>query len=474
MPETMPPSTAFNTYNAITAVTSRLLCVLDEKTQTCTTEFDYDSIENPDLLKKLLAVNDYLADHTLVYTLLKNVPNVTFEKLYKDLGPHIQDSIVYCKNAGRVCKNMDKLDTGLFPKCFTYKTQENKSDTLDKNFSGEGISNGVIMIIMVGTQLAAEALNEKFPESKVPLYPDFMNTHVPVSTNGIRLMLHIPEGIPNLDQEGINIEPGHSTLLAIRGRERVKLPEPYSSCTDEDPELKLLRESVLKDTATDNVNNNNAKYKMSAAYKPYLYTSQGCRDACLQKLIWKTCHCLDLKSKLPFPDVDGKLLCGALGAEEMEILLDPKKYDKEGCLFNLTKVVSTNCTHLHKIINDLYCIKEVKQIYNERKLLDESMCDCPPACHSFDYDVIISDSSWPSPGAETNAAYNKMKHVNWTFSHNAQIMEYFNNSSNKNAIMQNFAQVIVYNKHLSIEKIEEVPAYTLDNLFADIGKLWSF
>ncbi len=44
------------------------------------------------------------------------------------------------------------------------------------------------------------------------------------------------------------------------------------------------------------------------------------------------------------------------------------------------------------------------------------------------------------------------------------------NPSNKQEIMKNFGQVIIYNKHLSVTRIEEVPAYTLDQLFSDMGE----
>ena len=50
------------------------------------------------------------------------------------------------------------------------------------------------------------------------------------------------------------------------------------------------------------------------------------------------------------------------------------------------------------------------------------------------------------------------------------IWNYFKNKSNKEEIMKNFAQVVIYNKHLSITNIEDVAAYSLDQLFSDIGQ----
>ncbi len=36
--------------------------------------------------------------------------------------------------------------------------------------------------------------------------------------------------------------------------------------------------------------------------------------------------------------------------------------------------------------------------------------------------------------------------------------------------MKNFAKVTIYNKHLYVTRKEEVEAYTLDQLFSDMGK----
>ncbi len=212
IPETMEPSNPFQIYDSATDVTSHLLCMLGEKTQECTTEFNYESVENPDLLKKLLAIKEDLADKTLAYTLLHNVPNMTFEKLFDEVGPNVQDAIVYCNNAGTTCKNMTTVHTRHFPRCFTYATQKSKL-AIHKNFAEEGISNGVTMLIMTGAHLASEALRKKFPTDEVIIYSDFINTYMPSSAHGMRLMVHLPDNVPDLDIEGINISPGHSTIL---------------------------------------------------------------------------------------------------------------------------------------------------------------------------------------------------------------------------------------------------------------------
>ncbi len=51
-----------------------------------------------------------------------------------------------------------------------------------------------------------------------------------------------------------------------------------------------------------------------------------------------------------------------------------------------------------------------------------------------------------------------------------ELEEYLFNASNKEELVKNFAQITVYNERLSVTKIQEVEAYSLDNLFSDIGK----
>ncbi len=53
--------------------------------------------------------------------------------------------------------------------------------------------------------------------------------------------------------------------------------------------------------------------------------------------------------------------------------------------------------------------------------------------------------------------------------HRFGFRDYVMNARNKEDIMKNFAQLIVYYERLSITKIEEIPAYSLNQLFSDIG-----
>ncbi len=60
--------------------------------------------------------------------------------------------------------------------------------------------------------------------------------------------------------------------------------------------------------------------------------------------------------------------------------------------------------------------------------------------------------------------------MNFSHIYRGPLASYLYNSSNKDDIMKNFAQVVIYNSRLSVTRIEEEAAYSLDALFSDIGQ----
>ena len=41
------------------------------------------------------------------------------------------------------------------------------------------------------------------------------------------------------------------------------------------------------------------------------------------------------------------------------------------------------------MINDLACVKKVTDTFNKMKLSDEAICDCPEACHTYEYVLTV-------------------------------------------------------------------------------------
>ncbi len=63
----------------------------------------------------------------------------------------------------------------------------------------------------------------------------------------------------------------------------------------------------------------------------------------------------------------------------------------------------------------------------------------------------------------------KFNIILYFFHFSEKFKNYLCNDSNMEEILKDFARVTIYNKRLSVVRIEEVAAYSLDQLFSDIG-----
>ncbi len=280
--------------------------------------------------------------------------------------------------------------------------------------------------------------------------------------SGIRLIIDRPDITPDPSTHGIDISPGFTTLIGVKGKEIKRLKKPYSDCSTENIELRKLSALVAEKT-------NTSKDKVETWDTAYQVVD--CRSACLNRLIFENCNCLDMSLMMPVTDVS--LWCADIG-EGGEKLYYPGDWDH---CFTTEYLETDECSFLHKLFEDLTCMKKIKTKYAEEEHETGSECDCPPACDTFEYDLTISQSEWPSPGPELDAAYNKLvwEGISYEFyesdlSTDQLAYEYLTNQSNRQAIMKNFVRVVVYNQDLALELIEEVEAYGVLDLVSDIGK----
>ncbi len=403
------PSTALGKYRMVTLL---LTLLKDTANSLCN-----DGIRNVSQFNgKLCSIRKYLWSRKLAFVLLRNVPNVPFDEIFRELGPSLHDTIKYCSNDGVSCENITKVSFGEFPNCFAYDMQ--KSNEL----SDEGIAQGVTMVLLSGNELGSlgltlpdniwvtDAINHLSGQQVIyRTLPGFQNTYLPSSSDGMRLSLNTPGVMADIEKSGIEISPGYFTLVSIRGKEVIKLPEPHGACTSVDKELQLLRLSVAESlNHHGNIQNNSEKTD-----DHFSYSEQDCRSACLQRKIWRKCKCLDLKAKILFPNMDGDLLCGTLGKAGTEMIYsrESNSYLIDCLRFPEGLLNNDKCTIFYKIINDLACAKEVTEVFNKDKLSGKSECDCAPPCYSYEYIVTTSQSPWPSPGFETEAAYNELANL---------------------------------------------------------------
>ncbi len=235
--------------------------------------------------------------------------------------------------------------------------------------------------------------------------------------------------------------------------------------------MELLRETLLRDVPW--IATSSQGEVLEASYSPF-----NCRSACLQRLIWDECHCLDFGLKLPF--FQPSLFCGAFGENvtNAKMFFNPKKYNREHCLdWNKDNLELEECSFLHNVVDSLACMKRVKHIHAQDEHMGGHKCSCPAACKSYEYDLKISQSIWPASGIETDTAYSKLVEKGLVQDYKKfnspaaeTIVNYLSDMNNRDEIMKNFARVTIYNERLSIERVEQVEAYTGEDLISDIGE----
>ena len=367
------------------------------------------------LIDKFNSIAEDLGSNAVAFTLLRNIPNMTFKKIFDKVGTSLNQTIRFCSNAGEKCTNIQEVHSSYFPKCFRYGTGGNGNGT---TVSDEGITAGLTLIFMTGAQLASVGaqkyleiiMQDTYGEMPMPSLPLFQNTFFPSSANGMRLLIN-RQGVPaSLEQHGIDISPGSYTLIGLTGKEIIRLAWPYSECTETDNEMRLLKQSITEpfgDVPSNDIGEQN---------EDHTYTQQDCRSACLQRAIWGKCGCLDVQNRLPYENIAGSLLCGTLKQDQMEMFLKPDIHNTKGCLENIDDLISDKCSFLHKMINELACVKQVTEEFSKKKLSGDAECDCPPACYTYSYDISLSESVWPAEGFESMAAFSKLiRNSQWDF-----------------------------------------------------------
>ncbi len=157
-----------------------------------------------------------------------------------------------------------------------------------------------------------------------------------------------------------------------------------------------------------------------------------------------------------------------------EALIFPEKYNMSHCLLLENMESLDECENLlKKTFEDLQCVEKVRK--EQRQKL--GICQCPPACESFQFDTYYSFTSWPSGSIHLDAAYQQIVQQNVIPFFNKSklpvaqdLVAYFANESNKKEILNDFIKFTIYIKDLSVQEFEDVAYYGPVDLVSDIGK----
>ncbi len=406
-------------------------------------------------LDEYASVRKMLNKRWLVNTLLrKDSPNPDEQtRPLELLAGGVEDTMVFCGNGEEASCNSSYVEAAWAPNflnCFVYDPAE--GELLDESLI-HGVENGKTFIFMTGSHFLASRYSKKRPW----IISGFQNTFgATAGSDGIQMSVIPPHRSPGSDYSGIDVSTGMATAIGISSRSYKRLGRPYGKCATVNTENELLAKQIRKDRGIS--------AKKGAREMQSAYSLVNCRESCLQRHIWQDCGCLLDSLKTPF--VNASLLCGRH--------VDPiagKCHDNDTML-------SDECwPSLKRLLTNLKCVGHVYDKIHLEESHGETKCDCPVPCRSIDYKLSASSSLWPSPGPETDAAYQAIvqrivvpyfERINSSLAREA--VKYFSNFDNREEIMKNFARVTLYVKSLTVEHVEQVPAYPGLNLLSDIGE----
>ncbi len=233
-------------------------------------EHNGENKENREFLNDWMKVKDDLTKRSLISTLF------TIDTILK-LSNDPDEFLVSCQKAGSDCSlvyegpNQD-VKAWIHPDfliCTSFNLM--KGDHIDEATS-QGIRNGITFIFLPGTRM----INTKPHPNTLMTIPGFDNSLNPsAGTDGIRISIHERSATPNPSLEGIDIPPGVSATIGVVSKEIHRLPMPYSNCTMENMETKLLTEIIMHDMKLP------PKNKSRVVESSYRIAD--CRSTCLQR-----------------------------------------------------------------------------------------------------------------------------------------------------------------------------------------------
>ncbi|XP_076314712.1 epithelial sodium channel subunit gamma-like [Tachypleus tridentatus] len=166
-----------------------------------------------------------------------------------EIGFQKDDMIKHCSYMGESClENFTKFWTFLYGNCFTFNAHR-RGDTRDLKVESAGMLSG----LQIGIN-----------------YQRSEYVYLDSTSIGVRVVVHSSDIVPNVENDGVDIEPETITSIALKQVATRRLPEPYS------------------DRCGENINSNRRTYNREL-----------CLQDCMQQLNMANCGCGDPTVALP-------------------------------------------------------------------------------------------------------------------------------------------------------------------------------
>ncbi|XP_075257927.1 epithelial sodium channel subunit beta-2-like isoform X2 [Convolutriloba macropyga] len=306
---------------------------------------------------------------------------------------HQKDNfIVNCVFNGKDCK--DKFKTVQIPdygNCFTFNSFLTESKPL--NTSKPGSEHGLKLSLFLERDEYFSIIRE---------------------SAGATVVVHDFKQKPSLKSNSILISPGKATIIALRQKQIIRKPHPFSTCVTDWPEF----------------------LELSPKYLKYEYSFDFCEELCRELTLARECGCID-SFNWDF-------------SQNEEIR---KRASKFCDVWNST---------------ESECVNEVYESFES----DQRNCHCNLQCEDRQFSTRVSASEWPTMFylyymtslLQESGSPEIQKFINKVIRSREYTTEHLMSS-----IRKDFARVELYFESLSFQKNEELPKYRLSALFGTLG-----
>ncbi len=245
---------------------------------------------------------------------------------------------------------------------------------------------------------------------------------------GMQALVYEQGTAPLITKDGISLAHGTYSDVKFTIEQRVRLPEPHGTCSEQ---LEIENLDIFE---TDNEKT----------------TMESCSSYCVEKHVAERCGCLDAMS---------------LG------ILESQRPDIPYC----ASVTMDQKELLQKIL----CAKVTRNV-----VMPSCLQSCPLTCKELFYPIKMSQSTWPQRPLQPSFYNHYIKnHVfEWRFANvsfqkrTKEVDTFSSYSHDASIVRENFLKVTFYlgdNKYLSLE---DSPKVTSSNLISQLGgslNLWS-
>ncbi|CAH1779495.1 unnamed protein product [Owenia fusiformis] len=334
-------------------------------------------------------------------------------------GHELRNFIPFCLYQEKECSAADfqKIVHHEYKNCYT--------------FNGGDINLTKPIIASTGAQKGLSLT--LYLENSEFAYVTYDSNRVMTAASGARVIIHEKGTLPDPDNEGFDVEPGHLISVALSVDRRQLLKQPWGECAEH---------NTLHST-------------------DFKYSRNTCKIKCMEKVIERQCGCRH------------DLLPVALNATTESDIQPCGKINREEWL----KASEANSTVLKEDLARVKCSKEEHQWTILSK--DIPGCECEYNCTYVDYQIETSQSVWPTRGSELDfycqLSYTHASAFIERFNtsirvHCADLMEYINVAQNYgDELRRNVLRVNVYFKTLEMKYTIQEEGFSLVSMISEIG-----